>query len=371
MRIIPLITIPLLALIVVGCGSSKDTNNDSNNTETSDTGEPGTNTETYTDTGEQVPLTLDVDNVPIEPVEHGSLTHLIGHITGWTIDTELIWMSDGGVEISRPLPDSDGTLTLDLTPLDPGWHSLTLMATRGEDIETYVISLGLCEDPPPESFSTSPDPALWSLYGNAYWDSNGWIEITGIGEGSEGQIFKTDRAIDSGNFTVSFDIATGGGINGGADGFALSVWDVPNPTALETLLEKTQPGGCLGYGLSADCGNASYRGFHIEFDTWHNGGDPVQDPTAANHIGILLNGDAGSHYLWAEVPSLEDLQWRSIRVETVASYVTVYMDGRSIMEGDISGFTFEGGYLGVSGSTGWASNYHRFDNLDLEGCVVP
>jgi hypothetical protein len=39
--------------------------------------------------------------------------------------------------------------------------------------------------------------------------------------------------------------------------------------------------------------------------------------------------------------------------------------------GDISGFTFEGGYLGVSGSTGWASNYHRFDNLDLEGCVVP
>jgi len=362
----------MLALIVAGCDSGKGTSEDSSdNIETNDPIETATETDTETDTGEQVALTLDVDDVPIEPIEHGTLTYFTGHITGWTVDTELRWVSDGVGEISRPTPDSDGTLTLDLTPLEPGWHALTLMATRGEDTATYAISLGLCEDPPPEGFSTAPDPALWSLYGNAYWDSNGWIEITGIGGGSEGQVFKTDRAIDSGNFTVSFDIATGGGINGGADGFALSVWDVPNPTALETLLEKTQPGGCLGYGLSADCGNASYRGFHIEFDTWHNGGDPVQDPTMANHIGILLNGDAGSHYLWAEVPSLEDLQWRSIRVETVASYVTVYMDGRSIMEGDISGFTFEGGYLGVSGSTGWASNYHRFDNLDLEGCVVP
>jgi hypothetical protein len=71
------------------------------------------------------------------------------------------------------------------------------------------------------------------------------------------------------------------------------------------------------------------------------------------------------------VPSLEDLKWRSIRVEIEASYVTVFMDGTSLMEGDISGFTFEGGYLGVSGSTGWASNYHRFDNLNLEGCEVP
>jgi hypothetical protein len=372
MRTWPSLSISLLALVALGCTSGDESDKDSkNDTEVSDSGKVDTDTDTDTDTNEETPLTLAIDDVPLDPVEHGSLTQLVGHITGWTAETELIWLSETEGELSRPVPDADGTLLLDLTGLPPGWHSLTLRATRGEEVVDYAISLGLCEESPLETFGTSPDPSLWSLYGNAYWDANGWIEITGVGTGSAGQIFKTDRAIDPGNFTVSFDIATGGGINGGADGFALSVWDVPNPTALEELLGKTQNGGCLGYGLSNGCGSAEYKGFHIEFDTWHNNGDPITDPTSSTHIGILLNGDASSHYLWAAVPSLEDLKWRAIRVEIEASYVTVFMDGTSIMEGDISGFIFEGGYLGVSGSTGWASNYHRFDNLNLEGCVVP
>jgi hypothetical protein len=372
MRALPLLSLPFLGLMVLGCSANNDTDKDANqHTGVVDSGKPDTDTDTDTDTDEPTPLALSIDDVPTDPVEHGSLTHLIGHVTGWTPQTELIWLSETEGDLSRPIPDADGTVVLDLTALEPAWHFLTLKATRGEEVADYSISLGLCEDPPIETFSTSPDPSLWSLYGNAHWDANGWIEITGNATGSAGQIFKTDRAIDPGNFTVDFDIATGGGVNGGADGFALSVWDVPDPTALEELLGKTKNGGCLGYGLSGACGSAEYKGFHIEFDTWHNQGDPILDPTSSNHIGILLNGDASSHYLWAAVPSLEDLKWRSIRVEIEASYVTVFMDGTSLMEGDISGFTFEGGYLGVSGSTGWASNYHRFDNLNLEGCEVP
>jgi hypothetical protein len=64
-------------------------------------------------------------------------------------------------------------------------------------------------------------------------------------------------------------------------------------------------------------------------------------------------------------------KWRNIRVNISSSYVTVELNGEIITEGDISGFLFEGGYLGISGSTGWASNYHRFDNLWLESCEIP
>lgn len=353
---------------------SDDTDTDSDTdteTDTDSDTETDTETDTDTDTDTSEPLSLSIDDVPKVPVEHGSLTQLTAHIVGWTADTEIVWLSDAAGEISRPIPDGDGAMLLDLTSLAPGWHSLTLRATRGQEVVDYYLSVGLCLVQPVQSFSTEPDPSLWTLYGDAYWDPSGWVEITGNQPSRGGQIFKTDKAIDPGNFTVSFDIATGGGANGGADGFALTVWDVPNPTDLKDLLAKTQNGGCLGYGLSGDCGTAENKGFHIEFDTWHNNSDPTTDPTEANHIGIMLNGDASSHYLWAEVPSLEDLTWRAVHVNIEASYVTVLLDGVSIMEGDISGFTFEGGYLGVSGSTGWASNYHRFDNLLLESCDVP
>jgi hypothetical protein len=85
----------------------------------------------------------------------------------------------------------------------------------------------------------------------------------------------------------------------------------------------------------------------------------------------MLNRDQASHYLWAAVPTLEDLEWRRVRVNIESSTVTVELDGINIIEGDISEYLFEGGYLGVSGSTGSLTNYHRFDNLWMEMCQVP
>jgi hypothetical protein len=48
------------------------------------------------------------------------------------------------------------------------------------------------------------------------------------------------------------------------------------------------------------------------------------------------------------------------------------MNNTVIIQRNIPGFSFDGGYIGVSGSTGWASNYHRFDDLRiLDRCDVP
>jgi hypothetical protein len=255
MRALPLLSLPFLGLMVLGCSANNDTDKDANqHTGVVDSGKPDTDTDTDTDTDEPTPLALSIDDVPTDPVEHGSLTHLIGHVTGWTPQTELIWLSETEGELSRPIPDADGTVVLDLTALEPAWHFLTLKATRGEEVADYSISLGLCEDPPIETFSTSPDPSLWSLYGNAHWDANGWIEITGNATGSAGQIFKTDRAIDPGNFTVDFDIATGSRVPADLPSIKDSTlsstpgtireirsWTPPRPTTLEFCLTATPP----------------------------------------------------------------------------------------------------------------------------------
>ena len=52
--------------------------------------------------------------------------------------------------------------------------------------------------------------------------------------------------------------------------------------------------------------------------------------------------------------------------------LTVEIDGETVISETIQNFQFDGGYIGVSGSTGWASNYHRFDNLQIyDRCRVP
>jgi hypothetical protein len=113
--------------------------------------------------------------------------------------------------------------------------------------------------------------------------------------------------------------------------------------------------------------------FHIEFDTWYNGEPFILDPpNQENHVAINQDGDPGRHDLWAAVPTLEDLQWRHVVVEAIAQRIIVSLDGVPVIDGSIPNFSFDGGYIGVSGSTGWATNFHRFDNLQIfDRCLVP
>ena len=111
--------------------------------------------------------------------------------------------------------------------------------------------------------------------------------------------------------------------------------------------------------------------FHIEFDNWQNSNDPVDDPTSQDHIAITLDGNPSNHVLWTPY-YLEDLQWRTVAVEAQGERIHLTVDGVTVIDREIPDFRFDGGWIGVSGSTGWATNEHRFDDLRiLDRCVIP
>lgn len=286
-------------------------------------------------------------------------------------DLEVTAVSDLDGPVAIPDLDNRGRFNLPTEGLSAGLHAVAIRATTpdgGSYTETFDVPI--CEWPALQDFNANPIGAGWQAYGNAYWDPTGWLEITGNVQSRYGSIYKIDQRIDPGDFRMEFRIATGGGINSGADGYAVNVVNVPDVASLEAYIASAANGGCLGYGIGGptECGFNTVDAFHIEFDTWQNG----WDPTSANHIAINLDGDPGAHPLWTTVPTLENLQWRQIAVQTQGAVVTVEMDGVVVMQGEIPLFRFDGGYIGLSGSTGWATNFHRFDDLQLyDRCTVP
>ncbi|MGB0645706.1 MAG: lectin-like domain-containing protein, partial [Bradymonadia bacterium] len=240
-------------------------------------------------------------------------------------------------------------------------------------LESTEVTFYLCRSQINEDFTTFPEQ--WTLYRDAYWDPNGWLEMTGIEQERKGAVYNTVDSISSGVASLQFTITTGGGINDGADGFAFTIVEITNPEELSALLEGAATGGGLGYGVGGGYTDPDFNlpgsALTVEIDTWFNQQDDVQrhtDPTSVNHIAITQNADAGDHIAWFEVPDIEDLEPHTIRVDLVGDVMRITYDGQPILEQPIT-FTFKGGYMFFSGSTGWATNYHRFDNLQiLHGC---
>ena len=105
----------------------------------------------------------------------------------------------------------------------------------------------------------------------------------------------------------------------------------------------------------------------VEIDTWHNRQNNTErhtDPTNVNHIAITQNADAGDLLAWFEVPDVEDLQPHIVRVDLTGDLMRITYDGSIVIEQPVT-FSFKGGYMFFSGSTGWATNYHRFDDLQI------
>lgn len=283
------------------------------------------------------------------------------------------WTSSvDGVLWQGPL-GADGQTLVKGVVLSPGAHQIALEVANPTGVSAQAaVGVGVCSWQTPQSFDTQLDGAKWQIFGDAYWDAGGWLEMTGNAQSKFGKIWNVAEVIKPGDVQISFDFQTGGGINGGADGFAMSVFEAENPAELQTILAATKDGGCLGYGVSGACGTLKVKGFHVEIDTFHNTGDPNQDPTWDNHIAVVLDGDASKHVLWKATPGIEDLQWHTVSVQVDGAKVTVKLDGNQLFSGVIPDFEFRGGYIGFSGSTGWASNWHRFDNLQiLQQCLVP
>jgi hypothetical protein len=321
-----------------------------------------------------VRITVELED-PVEQYPEGDLQpRLLGRVTVLGAsrgDLVLTMTSDLDGVVSSPELLPDGRFEWSTHELQAGVHQLTLDVTHpgsGAD-GTDTVELGVCRWPAFEDFTTDPTGGDWTVFGDAYWDPQGWLEITGNAESRAGSIYKTNSKVNPGDFRLEFSIATGGGINTGADGFSVNVVDVPDLPALVTYINSAGNGGCLGYGVELGCGTGDVNAFHVEIDTWYNG--EYADPPE-NHIAINFDGDPSAHVLWAPTPGLEDLAWRDIVVQARAQRLTMDIDGVRVIDSVLPGFTFDGGYIGVSGSTGWATNYHRFDNLQIyDRCLVP
>ena len=115
--------------------------------------------------------------------------------------------------------------------------------------------------------------------------------------------------------------------------------------------------------------------FHIEFDTWYNqfnGGNEFHtDPTRQNHVAITLDGDPGNHVAVAETPAIEDNAWHEVELVIRGDRVRVELDGRSVIDQRVEGLDFKGGYIGFSGTTGYYTNFHRFDDLRTRPACEP
>jgi len=334
-----------------------------------------------------VAIIVPLDGSTIESGAPITLTATVSDSIYATEDLATMWASSKDGDLGEGVFDASGKLSLTVSTLTAGVHVITLTVTNpaGEK-EAASINIGVCTWAAPESFGTDIESTNWKIYGDAYWDPNGWLEMTGLNMGMKGAIYNTVDVVSPGDVSISFRIRTGGGgcgqfsSPGGADGFALNVIEAPTLMDLEALITEASTGGGLGYGVSGPMGDSTYKSFHVEFDTYYNNvnpdGNAFTDPTSQTHVGVMLDGDPSQHHLWAAMPNIEDEQWHDVTVEVDGCMVKVTVDAEEKINGDIcaaSGqdFKFRGGFIGMSGTTGWCWNWHSFDELEiLQECLV-
>ena len=300
-------------------------------------------------------------------------------------DVTVTWESDADGVIYEGTVDDEGLTEFTTSDLGVGIHSITVTVAAAEDVSVSdSVDIGICGWLDAATFDEGL-PEEWETYGDAVRDPRGWLEMTGSARDRAGAIANVGRSVASGDVRLRFRVSTGQcdaigpcpptGVEG-ADGFALSIFEVPDVDTLEAVIAAAQAGGGLGYGIAGGWGSWTgdpVEAFHIEFDTWYNiynGSTEFHtDPTRENHIGITLNGNPGDHVAWAEAPTLEDNDWHDIEVNIEGTHVVVLMDGVTVIDEDVPGLVFKGGYVVFTGSTGWFYNFHRFDDLQvIEDC---
>ena len=157
-------------------------------------------------------------------------------------------------------------------------------------------------------------------------------------------------------------------MNGGADGFAFTIINVANVTDLDNWISQARSGGGMGYAIGGNSGNFIGDALTVEIDTWHNtynGTNEFQnDPTTFSHIALTRNADPDDHIVYHDTPNIEDFQPHDIRVDVIPNTVRVNYDGTEVINENPQ-LTFKGGQMFFSGSTGWATNNHIFDNLEI------
>ena len=69
--------------------------------------------------------------------------------------------------------------------------------------------------------------------------------------------------------------------------------------------------------------------------------------------------------MWTEIPELVDNQWHDMAVIITGTTLKVMRDGALLFEGVVPDYTFKGGFLVLSATTGAASMYQRIDDLEF------
>ena len=118
-------------------------------------------------------------------------------------------------------------------------------------------------------------------------------------------------------------------------------------------------GGGIGY--------AGLPGWSIEVDTWYNGEN--NDPTQSDHLSVHIDGNQGAYEAWAALPEMEDGNWHDMAVSVSGTRMTIEVDGLTYIDQDISGLGAFPAYIGFTGATGSATNWHLIDALEVEAFV--
>ena len=205
----------------------------------------------------------------------------------------------------------------------------------------------------------------WQLFGDAHHGDQGWMELTLNAQASQGAVFNPNVYVPAGSVSIRFTVQTGNGINNGADGLALTILDIDDPSMLEELVASAPPGGGLGYGIGGPNGSWEGNALTIEVDTWPNVEEYEDyDPTTESHIGIMRNADPSNHVVWSAVPDIEDFTPHDVQIDITPESMRIFYDGEELAR-QRNPEAFTGGYVFLSGSTGWATNHHRVSDLEI------
>ncbi|MBO84095.1 MAG: hypothetical protein CL927_01955, partial [Deltaproteobacteria bacterium] len=226
--------------------------------------------------------------------------------------------------------------------------TLTATDTCGNAVTADVV---VCQN---EGYlAENLDLSTWNFEGSAQWDgTNGWVELTGPTRGQSGTAFQTSTTVDSSNVQIEFDFFVSGG--DGADGISITAIDSDRMTSF-----VGSSGGGIGYG--------GLPGWSIEVDTWHNA--EHNDPTTADHLSLHLDGVVTAPLVWSDLPEMEDGNWHRMAVNVTGTRVTVDIDGSSYIDQDVPELTSFPAYVGFTGATGYYTNYHLIDALEVEEFV--
>ena len=290
-----------------------------------------------------------------------------GALTAFQVE----WRDFSDILLATSTVDGSGQTAAILTGVQKGLQDVRIQVRDangpcdGESLHPILV----CTANVVEDFNASL-AAPWVIFGDASWSSGGYIEMTGILQGKKGAVYNTAEYVFPGSVSIRFDVLTGGGSGSGADGFAMTIVETDDTSDLPTLLNAAKSGGGLAYASQGSYGNpVEFEAFTVEIDTWHNvynGNNEFHtDPTQDDHVELTLNLDAGNSIAYTSAGEIEDQAWHTIRVDVVGTEVKVWLDGVLKVEQDVPALNFRGGYIVFSGSTGYYTNYHRFENLEI------